>query len=80
VAGDLLEGAALGAQVGQQRVGVADEPQHLFAAFGQHGGGVVGVGQQVAQLGVADIESLRKAGDALDSGFEVGRGVRKVVG
>ena len=45
IARNLVEGTAFGAELCEQRVGLGDQRHHLVAAFGQHLGGLVGVGQ-----------------------------------
>ncbi len=57
-----------------------DQADHLVAALGQHGGDLVGVGQQVAQLRVALVERLREPGHTLDGDLQIRWGVGECLG
>lgn len=62
-------------RLGEHSVGVVHEVDDLGAAFTQDGRGAAGVVQLLsAQLGVAFVDGLGEAGDAVDGGAQL-RGV-----
>ena len=64
----------------QQRVGVDDQAGDLIAALAEHVGHLVGVGEKVAQLLVAGVESVGEPGHPLQCDLQVRWGVLEGLG
>jgi len=63
----------LSLQLGQKSVGIGDEPGHLISALRKQGGGLVGVGQQIAELLITSIQCLGEARHTVHRGLEIRR-------